>query len=137
MEVAVGLLARREHSERELATKLKQKGFGADEVDETLDRLLELDLLSNARFTEAFVRQRVGRGNGPVKIRYELRNRGIDDAMADAELEQYRGQWTELARQVHERKFGEVAKDFKERAKQARFLQYKGFGTEQISAVLG
>ncbi|MGV6859669.1 MAG: regulatory protein RecX [bacterium] len=137
METAVGLLSRREHSELELSNKLRQKGFETLEIEAAVDRLLELDYLSNPRFAESFTRQRVGRGNGPVKIRYELRTRGIPDAMAEAVLEPYRERWIELACEVHQRKFGEVPKEFKERARQARFLQYKGFSTEHISAVLG
>ncbi len=136
IEVAVGLLARREHSELELERKLKGRDFEENEISSTLSRLLDNDLLSNERFVESFVRQRVSKGNGPVKIGYELRTRGISQQLANVALSPYQDDWIDIARSTHRKKFSLVAKEFEARVKQSRFLQYKGFTPEQISIIL-
>ena len=131
------MLARREHSERELARKLASRGYDESIIGETIEGLVADGLLSNARFVESFVHSRFQRGQGPLKIRAELRERGIDDAAIDDCLEAYAGQWPELADQVREKKFGaSLPGDFRERSRQMRFLQQRGFDAEQIRSVL-
>jgi regulatory protein len=127
-------LARREHSEQELANKLTTRGYDADIVVATLASLVADNLLSNERFAEAFVHARIQRGSGPQKIRAELRARGIPDGLIDASLEVYADHWRELAREVREKRFGNGQPvDFRERSRQMRFLQQRGFIAEQIS----
>ena len=129
-------LARREHSEQELARKLATRGYAADVVEATLAALVADHLLSNARFSEAFVHSRIQRGSGPQKIRAELRERGIPDELIDDSLEAHADSWRELAREVREKRFGRAEpRDFRERSRQMRFLQQRGFSTEQISRV--
>ena len=131
------MLARREHSERELAGKLASRGYDESIIGETIEGLVADGLLSNARCVESFVHSRFQRGQGPLKIRAELRERGIDDAAIDNCLEAYAGQWPELADQVREKKFGaSLPGDFRERSRQMRFLQQRGFDAEQIRSVL-
>ena len=133
----MGMLARREHSERELSRKLASRGYDEFVIGETIGALMADGLLSNARFVESFVHSRYQRGQGPLKIRAELRDRGIDDAAIDDCLEAYADQWRELAGQVREKKFGaSLPGDFRERSRQMRFLQQRGFGSEQIRGVL-
>lgn len=128
-------LARREHSELELARKLTTRGYTADTVAATLAGLVEDRLLSNARFAEAFVHSRIQRGSGPQKIRAELRERGIPDELIDASLEAHADSWRDLAREVREKRFGLAQpRDFRERSRQMRFLQQRGFSSEQISS---
>jgi SOS response regulatory protein OraA/RecX len=76
------LLARREHARTELGRKLSQRGFSESLVGEVLDALEAENLLSDRRFTESFVEQRMARGQGPLKIRHELRERGISAELA-------------------------------------------------------
>jgi len=129
-------LARREHSEQELARKLAARGYAADTVAETLVALVADNLLSNARFAEAFVHARIQRGSGPQKIRAELRERGISDDLIDNCLEAFADSWRELAREVRVKRFGgRQPADFRERSRQMRFLQQRGFSTEQIKGV--
>jgi regulatory protein len=129
-------LARREHSEQELARKLSARGYAEDTVAETLAALVADRLLSNARFAEAFVHSRIQRGSGPMKIRAELRERGIPDELIDNSLEARADSWRELAREVREKRFGRAEpRDFRERSRQMRFLQQRGFSAEQISRV--
>jgi regulatory protein len=128
-------LARREHSEQELARKLATRGYAADVVEATLAALVADHLLSNARFAEAFVHSRIQRGSGPQKIRAELRERGIPDELIDASLEAHADSWRDLAREVREKRFGLAQpRDFRERSRQMRFLQQRGFSAEQISS---
>ena len=75
--VALELLARREHSRRELARKLAARGFPSDVVSAVLDQLERTGALADARFTDSFVRSRIGKGQGPQRIRAELAQRGI------------------------------------------------------------
>jgi len=127
-------LARREHSEQELANKLTARGYDADTVAATLATLVADNLLSNERFAEAFVHARIQRGSGPQKIRAELRARGIADELIDSNLEARAERWRELAREVREKRFGSgQPQDFRERSRQMRFLQQRGFSAEQIS----
>jgi regulatory protein len=127
------MLARREHSEREVSRKLASRGYDESVIGETIADLVADGLLSNDRFVESFVHSRFQRGQGPLKIRAELRDRGIGDAAIENCLEQYAGQWRELAGQVRERKFGtSLPGDFRERSRQMRFLQQRGFDAEQI-----
>ncbi len=95
-------------------------------------------LLSETRFTELFIRQHAGRGHGPVRIRAELRERGVTDADIDEALDGAAEDWAAIARETRRRRFGAAGPaDFRERARQGRFLQYRGFTSEQIRAALG
>ncbi|OUS13624.1 hypothetical protein A9Q89_02455 [Gammaproteobacteria bacterium 53_120_T64] len=132
----MNILARREHSRKEVGDKLHKKLCPDSELLNTvLDQLVADDLLSDQRFSEAFVRWRVGKGQGPIRIRAELRERGVD---GDVVLRQSEVDWFVLAQEVAHKRFGELpAVDIKQRAKRMRFLQYRGFNGEQIRAALG
>jgi regulatory protein len=134
---AVRLLARREHGVEELRRKLLSKGHERDAVDRVLDKLQVKRLLSDDRFAATLVHHHAKRGQGPVKIRAQLRQQGLEEEViaenfADAPLD-----WRQLASEVRRRKFGNsLPKTAAERAKQARFLQYRGFNADQIRAAL-
>ena len=129
-------LARREHGVQELATKLVAKGYAGDLVADVLDELVADRLLSDARYAEAFVHSRFQRGAGPQKIRAELRARGVDEGLISDCIDVYADQWQSLVGEVRARKYGdEPPADFRERARQMRFLQQRGFTAEQISRV--
>ncbi len=139
---AVALLARREHSVRELERKLGAKGASPEAVAAALERLIAERLQSDERYTEAYLRQRSNRGYGPLRIAAELRERGIGDGMIAAELRRAAEEdgldWYELAVAAYGKKFGgRPIDDIKERAKRQRFLQYRGFEHEQIAAAIG
>lgn len=139
--VSVGLLARREHSARELAGKLRSRGFGAEVIESVLARLAQERLQSDERFTEVYLRQRSEKGYGPLRIAAELGERGIDDSLISAGFRQAEADgtidWFALAEGVYARKFGgRPIEDIKERAKRLRFMQYRGFTHEQIAAAI-
>ena len=128
---AMDLLARREHSRRELRDKLKRRYDAPDLIDETLDRLADENLQSDQRFTESFLRQRMSRGHGPVRIRQEARQKGISDTEIRAAMEAEQPDWFTLAKETYQRKFGALpAEDIKEKARRSRFMQYRGFGLD-------
>jgi regulatory protein len=135
--VALEHLARREHSRRELARQLEARGFPAGVVASALDELERTGALADARFTDSFVRARVAKGQGPQRIRAELAQRGIADDEADAVLRAADVDWLAAVRAVRSKRFGpELPRDYAERARQARFLQYRGFEAAQIRAAL-
>ena len=130
---AMDLLTRREHSEQELRQKLKSREYEADAIDQALQGLKNDRLQSDERFTEAYVNHRFNAGVGPLKIRYELRQRGIADLLADEFLELLSDRWDQLMVQQRVRKYGEsIPAGYAERMKQARFLQNKGFSPESV-----
>ena len=135
---AIRLLTRREHSRAELVRKLGARGAPADLVEQVLDALVAQRLQSDGRYAEALVTSRVGRGQGPVRIRRELADKGVVPAHIDAALEACEADWFELARETRRRRFGAAAPgDWTERGRQARFLEYRGFSGEQIRHALG
>lgn len=135
--LALGLLVRREHSIQEMSLKLTQRGIPADVIHDTIESLVAGRLLSEERFVEQFVRSRISRGDGPMKIRSELAQRGIDSARAEQEIDDQDPDWTQLAEAQRRKRFGEeIPAEFAERARQARFLQGRGFGMTEIRRVL-
>jgi regulatory protein len=134
--IAVGLLARREHSRVELARKLTARGFAATDIEALLGRLAAQRQQSDVRFTESYVRARSGRGYGPQRIRAELRERGIPAELIDQAL----AAATDTPRidEIWRRKYaGCLPADYRERARQMRFLQQRGFALADIHALFG
>ena len=122
------MLMRREHSRLELFQKLQTKGFDVDVVNNSISKLVEQNYQSDDRFSKEFIQMRFNQGKGPVKIASELKMRGIntfDLSVFD---------WFQLAKEIRQRKFGDLSSlDFKETAKQKRFLQSRGFTLDQIN----
>jgi len=134
---ALELLARREHSRLELTRKLAARGFPSEIVGAALDELERSGALADARFTGSFVRSRIAKGQGPQRIRAELAQRGIAGSEADDGLREAEVDWLAAIRAVRAKRFGrELPRDYAERARQARFLQYRGFDSAQIRAAL-
>ena len=135
---AMDLLARREHSRSELSTKLNQRFSDCpDLIVAAVQRLNDEGLVSDQRFAESFVRQRVARGHGPLRIRQELRQREVEEGLIGEALAEAGIDWWALAEEVVQRRFGaEAPADFKEKAKRMRFLQQRGFTFEQIQSAV-
>ena len=134
---SLALLSRREHTRRELHLKLLRKGFPEKEIDEHLDELQNENLLNEDRFIACYIRSRYRKGYGSLKICAELQNRGIDPSRIFANEEWLAANWQENANAVREKRFrGENPTSKIEQAKQARYLQQRGFTTEQIRKAL-
>lgn len=132
---ALRLLSQREHSRAELTRKLAPHGT-EEEITALLDRLAEVDLQSDARFAESWVRSRQAR-YGSRRMAMDLKQRGVGNALIAAALtEGSDGDDTARAREVWAKKFGTPPADAREWAKQARFLQGRGFGADVIHRIL-
>ncbi len=135
---AMDYLARREYGRQELCLKLGDAGFSHDAVETAVSRLTDDGLQDDARFAEAFVRSRVNQGKGPVRIRADLAERGVAASVIDVAMEEQGDDWRQLACRVREKKFGPGLPDtFSDKARQMRFLQYRGFEAGQIQAAVG
>lgn len=135
---AMRLLATREHSQHELRRKLSQKGHAVEDIELAIERLIGQKLQSDERFVESFVNSHRERGKGPKRIRLELQQHQLSAELINMYLDDRDDIWKEFASQVKHKKFGdELAEDYQQHMKQARFLEYRGFTHEQISAALG
>ncbi len=136
---ALALLAGRDFSRQELTDRLLRRGYAAATVETAVRVLVEGGLLREERYAEQFVTSHAGRGRGPRRIRMELRQKGVAGETVDDALDRNaEADWVQAARAARRRKFGPVLPgDRRERAKQARFLQYRGFSSDQIRAALG
>lgn len=136
-DAALRLLARREHSRLELTHKLRLRGFDSHVIAEVVEALANENLQSEERFTEMFVHARRERGRGPVRIQVELGQRGVAESLVDAWLDVRDPVWTELARAACLKRFGDApAENWPAKAKRMRFLEARGFTTDQIRAVV-
>jgi regulatory protein len=132
---AMDRLARREYGRTELVGKLIEDGFDPGTAGAVVERLTAEHLQDDARFAESLVSTRIRQGKGPVRIRLELTERGIEPALVEQALADE--DWLTLARRVRERRFGpELPADFPDKARQMRFLQYRGFEPDQIAAAV-
>jgi regulatory protein len=132
---AMDFLARREYGQTELIKKLADKGYERSVAEGAVNKLTEDGLQSDQRFAGAFVQSRINQGKGPVRIRLDLGQRGVGDAAIELAIEDASANWFELARDVRLRKFGTgKPSDFKAKAKQMRFLQYRGFEQDHVQA---
>lgn len=130
---ALDLLARREHSEHELQRKLVARGYPPGTVGEALTGLKAAGMQNDTRYTEAYIRNRAAKGYGPLRISRELYERGIADGLAAQVMAAMETDWEELARSVRQKKFGlQAPAGIREQARQSRFLQQRGFTSQQI-----
>jgi regulatory protein len=130
------MLARREHSQFELREKLAELGAESSVIDTILHEFSTENWQNDRRFTEVFIRYSARKGQGALNIRQELKQRGITDKeMVEELLAEH--DWFDLAQQTRSKKFGEeLPTERKEQARQLRFLQYRGFSSEQCWTAL-
>ena len=148
------LLARREHSHHEILLKLTRRfGDHPELFGQEIGKLTNEGLQSNRRLAEAYIRSRTNRGQGPVKIRMELRAKKVGDETISTAFEECGIDFSELAQSVAGKKFGdELGKatdmktldmntldmktlDMKTRARISRFMQQRGFSYDHISCL--
>jgi regulatory protein len=131
--VAMDLLARREHSATELTRKLKQREFEDNAIQQAIVALQRDNLQSDSRFLENVVHYRINAGFGPIKIRYELRQKGVSDDLVEDYLSSLDVDWESNMVGQRIKKFGDsIPVVYKEKMKQARFLQNRGFSPESV-----
>lgn len=130
-EQALACLARREHSRAELERKLAQSGHAKEDIAALLDDFEARNWLSDRRYAESYVADHRAR-SGPVKLAYELRQRGVDDSIIEAVLAETRGSELERARQIWLKKYGTPPVDGRIDPKQARFMLSRGFDLQTV-----
>jgi regulatory protein len=136
-QAAVALLSRRDFASGELAARLQEKGYPAETVATTIADLIEGRILDDARFATHYVAYHADRGQGPRRITQELGSRGVAPVHVEAALAAVTD-WGALAREVRIRRFGPLLPEsWAEKAKQGRFLQYRGFSSDHIRSALG
>ena len=134
---AMNLLARREHTRRELLQKLQRRFPDEQLVEAELQRLADERLQSDERFAQSYARQRSGRGYGPLRVRQEMRDKGLadDDIVRAFEIAEI--DWYAVAAQAFRKKFGDSpVRELKEKARRNRFMQYRGFGVDHYQHLM-
>ena len=134
---AVALLARRDLPSGELRERLGARGFAPAAIAAALAALAEEGALNDERYARNYVAYHASRGRGPIRICVDLRARGLPPELVEAAL----GggpDWRAAAAAARARRFGKAAPaSWREKARQARFLQYRGFSADHIRAATG
>ena len=124
-------LSRREHSSREIFNKLSPRVESKELLEEEIEKLKADGLLSDERFAESYFQSRKNRGYGPLRIRNELKQRGVGDQIfypLSNEIE-----WSDFALEALRKKVsGDMPTETKEILKLKRFLNYRGFDFQDI-----
>lgn len=138
---ALALLARREHSLREINDKLKVKFAEQDAIlSQVLTELVESEIISDRRYAEIYIRSRSNKGFGPDRVGRELASKGVAKLTIDESLAQSQIAWSEVAKDVWQKKFHLSPIDakklcYKDKTKQMTFLRYRGFSQNEIEQI--
>ncbi|MFO1469172.1 MAG: regulatory protein RecX [Steroidobacteraceae bacterium] len=134
---ALDLLAGRDRPGAQVREKLEERGFSAATASAVVTALVAENLINERRYVEHFVAWHAGRGQGPIRVRGELRQAGVDPELIDEFIDAY-DEWDQRAREARRKKFGSaVCDDYAAKARQSRFLAYRGFTGAQIRSALG
>lgn len=134
---ALAMLARRDFARQDMAQRLLKRFGDAAPIAPLLDWLEAQQLLDDGRYARLFVRSRVARGQGPIRIRQALQQAGISGPLAEQALAEAECDWFELAAVTCQKRFGAgPPADLKDKARRLRFLQYRGFTGDQCFAAL-
>ncbi|HEX5352915.1 MAG TPA: regulatory protein RecX [Rhodanobacteraceae bacterium] len=133
---ALGMLVRREYSQRELRTRLEHAGCDEGESESAIGKLRAEHYQDDQRFGEMILRARVGQGYGPARIQAELRSHGLADAAIRGLIDAAETDWQALAAAQLRKKYGtKPAADHRERGKRAAFLLRRGFSAATVRIV--
>ncbi|HET7198751.1 MAG TPA: regulatory protein RecX [Burkholderiales bacterium] len=133
----MALLARRDLPSGELRARLEERGFGPAAVTAALEVLAGEGSVNDERYARNHVAYHAARGQGPVRIAAQLRALGLPQPLIEAAMDAV-PDWAALARAARIRSFGAAAPaSWQAKARQARFLQYRGFSADHIRAATG
>ena len=134
---ALDALARRDYASEDLRRKLLDKGYDPSVVADLIERLRSEKLVDDRRYVESFVSYRAARGQGPHRVRADLRKIGLQGEIVEQGLAAY-GDWIADLRRARQKKFGaQLPTHYPDKQRQARFLGYRGFTSAQIRLALG
>lgn len=128
-QLAVKLLAAREHSADELRHKLSRRGYADEVIDQALQWCRQHDLQSDHRFAEAYAKQRAGRLYGPLIIQAELRQKGVADELINEALADLEDQWLDAAIRFLGKRRDDLSQ-YQQRGKAYQALCRKGFSSD-------
>ncbi len=128
---AMRFLARREHSRVELARKLAPIAAEGEDVEALLDELSGKGWLSDARYAELAVRSKARRF-GPLKVAYQLRAKGVGDEVIEGAFAKAGAEGAANLEAVWRSRFSTAPEGERERGRQVRFLQVRGFPLDDI-----
>jgi regulatory protein len=135
---AMNMLARRDHSQKELYQKLVTRFQEKHLAQAVIDQLAEDGLQSDANFTEAYIRFRASKGYGPERIFLELSQKGISESLANRCIAEAEINWFDLLEEQYQKKFqSRKPETLEEKAKMQRFLVYRGFNSRSVNDLLG
>jgi regulatory protein len=135
--VALRLLAGRDFAAAELQGRLTSRGFEASVAQAVIGEFTASGALNEARYAHNYVSWHAGRGQGPLRIAADLRRQGVEVTLVAAALAE-QADWADLARRLCRAKFGaRTPTSWREKARQMRFLQYRGFSADHIRAATG
>ena len=135
--VALDALARRDYASEDLRRKLLEKGYDAAVIGPLLEALRAEKLLDDRRYAENFVAYHAARGQGPLRVRAELRRHGLEGVLVEECLDAF-ADWVPQLRKAQQKKFGAKAPtNYADKQRQVRFLGYRGFTSAQIRSALG
>jgi len=124
-------LARREHSVKEIRRKLHSRIESQDDLELEIQKLEDEGLLSDDRFAESYMNSRKRKGFGPLRIKNELRERGVSDSISRSLVDSE--DWSLLAHESLQKKTGGSLPDERDKIlKLKRFLNYRGFDFSDI-----
>ncbi len=129
----MNLLSRREHSEKEIYMKLIKFVESKIRLNDEIEKLKNEDLLSDARFSEAYMRSRFNSGFGPVRIKYELNKKGVSKILIDRALIETDLDWDQKMTDEYKKKYDSNRTKDQNFLKISKFLLYRGFDLEKIS----
>lgn len=136
--VAVKLLSRREHSAFEIRDKLQKRDFTEEEITQAISELQQGGWLSDERYAEAYIRMRQQKGFGPIRIAMELHERGVEESIVEAFIDDSEESWQQILERQYLKKYkNRPVEDYNDKAKRIRFLQYRGFSLDTIYRTIG
>jgi len=139
---ALSVLARREHTEKEIFNKLYRKFPDFDPIlfNSLISELVGAGYLSEQRFCESYIRSRINKGFGCDRIEKELKEKGLSSSLVFSYLEEYQNQSIDEYSNVYRvwrKKFKIEPLTFRDRVKQSNFLRYRGFSAGEIDKLFG
>lgn len=146
LDRALRILAMRDHGEVELRRKLtapvmskngpEKVDVSQEDVDKVIEWCSENRYIDDERFARQFIASRSRKGYGPTRIRQEMGQKGLSREVSESAMRDCEIDWSELAREQAQRKFGEpLPTQFAEKVKVQRFLLYRGYLLEDIQEI--
>lgn len=132
------MLAKREHSKRELLRKLQQKGFETELINVVIAELEAENLQSEVRFCEMLIRSRIAKGYGKNRILNEIREHQLASDLVSHAFLEIDADWFDICQRMFDKRFRDgPASDWQGKQKQMRYLLNRGFSQEEIRAAMG